>query len=1069
MLYLYQSNHLEQLSRILARTLIASPADPFQRETVVVQHPGMGRWLSLRLADELGVCANIGFSQPAGFIWQILEFLLPGVPQNNPFDPGVLPWAVLKQFERIRGLRGFGAVNAYLQGNGEAESFQLAQQIAACLDQYLVYRPDWVESWEHGERAVDGDGWQSELWRLLTDEHKDEHWAALQKRLFASARKGELNPHNLPQRVFLFALSSLSPGYLSLVELLAELTDVHLLLLNPCQQHWTDIVDQKDLAERELSGSSDGLYLEVGNPLLASLGAQGRDFLSLIHEIDPGAEDHFVDPGDESLLHRIQQDILDLREPGESSSFAFGSDDRSIRIHSCHSAMREVEVLHDQLLGMFDDNPGLQPSDVLVMTPDMDTYAPYVEAVFGAAEEHGRVPFSIADRATLAESPLAESFLKLLSLPSSRYDVNEMLSLLEVSSICARFGLTTDDIPRIAEWLEQAEVRWGKDASTREKLGLPPTDRNSWRSGLDRMLLGFAMPPGDELYQGLLPFEHVEGSAAQIVGGLSAFAQAVFELENLLAGHNTMEQWEAIVAQVIDLFYLPDDSDELKLQQVRETAAQIAGRAGSAGIARKFGIEMLNYQLGNLLDKPSVAGSFIGNGVSFCALTPMRSVPFKVICIIGMNDGQYPRDRRPPGFDLMEGRFRTGDRSRRGDDRYLFLETLISCREIFYLSYTGQDVRDNSAIPPSVLVSELCDYINRTASGQDGLEVCDMLTVRHPLQPFSTDYFRGDDELFSFDRGMCRAAAAGAEARRERPPLITQALSDRPESDRQVELIQLLEFFSSPARYLIKRQLGIVLESERGLLESRDPFSLDYFYHSDLLHQLVQFHREGLDTQQLLQREQAAGRFPHGRYGEQYFQQLNNQASQFAPQVESLDPGGVTESLDLDFQGSGLRLMGKIQDVGSCGIFGFSVKRVHDAQLLQLWIRHLALNLVVSGHQASTRWLDADGVMVFRPVKNADDYVNDLLQLYQEGQRAALHLFPKSSRAYAESRIGREHDPDKSLTAARSRWDGSEWSPGESQSPYYRLAFSGCDVMDAEFEKLSMRVYEPMLQHREVQ
>ena len=361
MLRLYQSNRLEILADRLAELLEAPQGNPLTPETLVVQHPGMARWLSLRLAERLGVCANVEFPLPAAFVWRLLAALFPGLPEHNRFEPGVLTWRVLGQLDALPGEPVLAPLHGYLDpGGGDPDPLkrlQLAQRIAAVFDQYLVYRPDWILAWEAGRPAQPGDEWQAWLWRRLSAAG-DANWVGLQQRLFAALETGELPVGGLPARAAVFGVPTLSPGYLEILQRLGERMELHLFLLNPCRAHWSEIVDPGEKARREVEADGSELYLEVGNPLLASLGRQGRDLFDGLLEVEAETEEGFVAPDTTNLLGRVQADILDLRDPADAeATWALDPGDRSLQFHACHSPTRELEVLYDQLLELFRRDP----------------------------------------------------------------------------------------------------------------------------------------------------------------------------------------------------------------------------------------------------------------------------------------------------------------------------------------------------------------------------------------------------------------------------------------------------------------------------------------------------------------------------------------------------------------------------------------------------------------------------------------------------------------------------------------------------------------------------------------
>lgn len=1069
MLHLYHSNRLERLADLLADTLRRPSADPLAPETIVVQHPGMGRWLSLQLAQRLSICANTEFPLPAGFIWQLLRQLLMDVPEADVFRPELMQWRLFERLASPLPKRGFEPLQRYLARDDDLTRFQLAGEIANCFDQYLVYRPDWIDSWQQGQRAVAGDFWQAELWRELRSSQRGQHWGDLLQQLVAASKADRIDPTRLPERISLFALNALSPGYLEILHLASRWIDMHLFLLNPAEGYWLDLVSEAERERRSLDGEEQALYLDVGNPLLASMGGQGSDFLTSLLNHDPGATEAFVEPRGDQLLHRLQRDILQACEPDEPAVIPpVDAQDRSLQFHLCHSPMREVEVLHDQLLACLAADETLQPSDILVMTPDMDSYAPYIEAVFGESAGRTHIPYSLSDRSRLAETPLVSLFLQLLAQPGGRYPVDEIFALLEQPLLHRRFGLSMGELPRIRHWLERVAIRWGRDGSDRAALGLPLTGQNSWQQGLDRLLLGYALPGDDaQLFHGLLPSPEVEGADARILAGLYSFVMALFELEQWGTTACPMADWVVRLNGLIDRFLDPGEDEVRAVQALRGAIGRIAEMAALAGFQGDVTRELLINQLQTQFAAPS-SGRFLGGGVSFCALTPMRALPFRVICMIGMNDGSFPGDRRPVGFDLLARERRSGDRSRRADDRYLFLETLISARERLYFSYVAQDIRDNCSLPPSVLLSEVIDYLDEHYPSESGRPLSEQLCVRHPLQAFSPRYFSPDSGLFSYSETHCQGARALLSPARVTPPFIQQPL-DEPEAHwRQIELPGLLRFFANPVRYLLTARLGITIAYEQPLLESRDPFELDYFQRDALFQRLVQAALARRDPARQLILERARGTLPHGTGGEVLFERLTGIAQQYAERLQTLDPAGAVRALAVDVSHGRLRLMGRLEQVTSGGLLDYSLGKIPDTRLLDLWIRHLLLNIAgEEGVAPVSRWLSGEGLVILHPVSDAQSRLAELLELYWQGLCRPLPLFPRSARRYATSL--REDKPrELCLQRARQKWFGGYQGFAEYDNPYYRLAFPDGEVLDDEFEALSEQVFTPLLAVMEV-
>ena len=1065
MLKHYQSNRLEYLADLLGELTRIPLGDPLAAELIVVPHPGMGRWLSLRLAESAGICANIRFPLPAGFIWELLHQLLGLPPSEDRFSPGTMQWVLYDLLSTLPDEPQFQAVQGYLGGPGGAKCYELSRQLSRCFDQYLVYRPDWIRRWQRGDPAVDGDQWQSELWRCLNQRLGGRHWVDLQ-RLAIAALDRDATPGGLPERVSLFGVHTLSPGYLQLLERLARWTDVHVYRLNPCKLDWTGILDPSTTTLRELGADGEPQYWETGNPLLASWGGQGRDFYRALLATDGTPIDIFDESRGGSMLHQVQDDILNLRDGTAGPRRILAPDDTSIRVHSCHTPMREVEVLRDQLLDLLDQNPGWQADDILVMIPDLDQYAPYVEAVFGAAPVSQRIPFSIADRSVLAENPLIGAFLRMLEIPAGRYQSDELLALLEVPAIHRRFRIASGDLPVIRRWIRECGIRWGRDGAHKRDLGMPEEALNSWQSGLDRMLLGYALPGGEErLFQGILPYDEIEGSGAQVLGGLSAFIQALFELTELLGGHHPMADWGRRLGILLGRFFDPMPEDAVALQQLRGVISELVANVDRAALRASVDLEIVRRHLSLALDATPAGGGFLGSGVTFCALTPMRSLPFEVICLLGMNNGSFPRDPHPPGFDLMAGNYRPGDRPRRIDDRYLFLETLISARSCLYISFTGQDVRDNTSLPPSVFVSELIDYLGNGFVTESGSWPQDRYPVNHPLQPFGPRYFQPGSDLFSYASEMLPAARASLSPAVPDQNLLTQPLPSPSDEWRQLELDQLVYFFSNPTRYLLKTRLGMEIDRAGDVLETRDPFEFGWFQRESLGKRLLEAElpMPGLGAHDIFSIERAAGRLPHGQVGRQRFRELFRQAREMGPMIRQSIPKASLEKLPVDVSLGEFRLTGTLL-MGEKGIWGFSFQSLPDSRLIGLWIRHLVLNLVVADDRmAQTTWVENGRQWRLPPLPSAQALLNDLLVLYWNGLHEPLHFFPRSSAEYARC-LHQGRDADGCLAKARAVWFGG-YSIGSEygNDPYYRLAFPRGEVLDVAFQTLSRRVFEPLL------
>ena len=1083
-LKIYTSNRMERLVNDLEGVVRAPqsvPCTPFTKEIIVVQSKGMQRWLSMELARRIGVWANCEFPFPNKIVEELFSSLLPDCPAASPaFNPEVLTWRLMGLLRDSIGRPGFQEISGFLSDDRDGlKRMQLAGRIADTFDRYTVYRPELILSWERGEEG----GWQALLWRALGAELPQRHRA----RLLAELRQGESALPRRPQpRLSLIGIPTLPPFHLEVFSRVARYAEVNLFLLNPCREYWGQIVSERELARLEQRGLGQGEWYESGNPLLASWGKLGREFFeSVIADCgDSERSETFCDIPADSLLHAVQGDILELRDAGPERRYV-AWDDLSLQLHSCHSPMREVELLHDTLLSLFDRDASLAPRDVLVMTPDIERFAPYISAVFGTPESEGvRIPYSIADRSLMNEGEAAQALLAILRLSGGRYGVVGVLDILESPPVARRFAMTGDDLETVRDWLRGANIRWGIDAAQRGEQGLPSFRENSWEAGLDRLLLGYAMDgDGHRFFNGILPFDDLEGGVALVLGRFLSFCEKLFQRCQALARPRAVVSWVEALREILADFMLPDAEGERELLALSELAGKLGECALDAGFAGEVRIEVVRYWLEERLGKAERGFGFLTGGVTFCAMLPMRSIPFRVVALVGMDDGAFPRGNPPQGFDLMARAPRRGDRSPRDEDRYLFLEALLSARERLHISFLGQSIKDNSELPPSVLVSELMDYLAKGFQHPDGTPCGSVL--RHPLQPFSPKYFRDTPpdaaapgaaaasgvtgatsagRLFSYSEENFRGALARLAPQANLPPFLAQPLD--PWAGEGITLKTLVDFLCNPARELLRRRLGIRVEQGMDPLEECEPFGLTALVKYQLEQEIVAALLSGQQATAPFAVARGRGDLPPGMCGVALFESLSGPAVEFAAKVAEASAGEPLPPLDIDLKLPCGRITGRIDALRTDRLVLYRYTKLKAKDQVRLWVEHLALNAAgAPGYPRQASFLAADATVNLSPIEGSRELLAGLLALYQKGMSFPARFFPESSLEYAK----KARDPkkaDKALSAARGKWHGSDFFPGEANDRHYRRCFGDEEPLDAVFMATALEVWGPFLEHQ---
>ncbi|HCS4773095.1 TPA: exodeoxyribonuclease V subunit gamma [Escherichia coli] len=1091
MLRVYHSNRLDVLEALMEFIVERERLDdPFEPEMILVQSTGMAQWLQMTLSQKFGIAANIDFPLPASFIWDMFVRVLPEIPKESAFNKQSMSWKLMTLLPQLLEREDFTLLRHYLTDDSDKRKlFQLSSKAADLFDQYLVYRPDWLAQWETGhlvEGLGEAQAWQAPLWKALveyTHQLGQPRWhrANLYQRFIETLESATTCPPGLPSRVFICGISALPPVYLQALQALGKHIEIHLLFTNPCRYYWGDIKDPAYLAklltrqrrhsfeDRELplfrdsenAGqlfNSDGEQ-DVGNPLLASWGKLGRDYIYLLSDLESSQElDAFVDVTPDNLLHNIQSDILELENravAGVNIEEFSRSDnkrpldplDSSITFHVCHSPQREVEVLHDRLLAMLEEDPTLTPRDIIVMVADIDSYSPFIQAVFGSAPADRYLPYAISDRRARQSHPVLEAFISLLSLPDSRFVSEDVLALLDVPVLAARFDITEEGLRYLRQWVNESGIRWGIDDDNVRELELPATGQHTWRFGLTRMLLGYAMESAQGEWQSVLPYDESSGLIAELVGHLASLLMQLNIWRRGLAQERPLEEWLPVCRDMLNAFFLPDAETEAVMTLIEQQWQAIIAEGLGAQYGDAVPLSLLRDELAQRLDQERISQRFLAGPVNICTLMPMRSIPFKVVCLLGMNDGVYPRQLAPLGFDLMSQKPKRGDRSRRDDDRYLFLEALISAQQKLYISYIGLSIQDNSERFPSVLVQELIDYIGQShyLPGDEALN-CDEsearvkahLTCLHTRMPFDPQNYQ-PGERQSYAREWLPAASQAGKAHSEFVQPLPFTL---PET---VPLETLQRFWAHPVRAFFQMRLQVNFRTEDSEIPDTEPFILEGLSRYQINQQLLNALVEQDDAERLFRRFRAAGDLPYGAFGEIFWETQCQEMQQLADRVIACRQPG--QSVEIDLACNGVQITGWLPQVQPDGLLRWRPSLLSVAQGMQLWLEHLVY-CASGGNGESRLFLRKDGEWRFPPLaaEQALHYLSQLIEGYREGMSAPLLVLPESGGAWLKTCYDAQNDAmlddDSTLQKARTKflqaYEGNMMMRGEGDDIWYQ-------------------------------
>ncbi len=1097
MLFIHRAERADRLAAGLAETLLEPLEDPFAPEVVAVPTRGIERWLTQRLSTRLGttegradgVCANVEFPFPGRLILGAAATASGIEPEHDPWLPERSVWPLLEVVDECLGAPWLLTLTRHLEGaRGDPEDptrrFAVVRHIADLFDHYGVHRPGLLRAWASGEDGSP-DGWQAELWRRLRERIGRPSPA---ERLTAACGRIATEPAllDLPRRIALFGLTRLPRSYLDVLAAIAQQRDVHLFILHPSPALWRQVREAIGHGRAITDRGEDWTAELPANRLLASWGRDARELQLVLAAVGQSVEQRHELPGPEArtLLARIQADIRDDRPPpgaplpGEPDPRPrLDPSDRSVQIHACHGRARQVEVLRDAVLHLLQDDPTLEPRDVIVMCPDIETFAPLIQATFGAGRRptdadadaddgeaaDKRLPdlrVRLADRSLRQTNPVLGVVSQLLALADQRATASQLLDLAAREPVRRRFHFDDDSLSRMQDWVAESGVRWGFDARHREPFKLGGVNANTWRQGLDRLMVGVAMTEEDQrLIEGVLPLDDVESSAIELAGRFAEYVDRVRAAVAELSHPKAIGDWARAIAAGADALTATSDRDgwqRRELQRLLDDVVEDSSRETAAGGAELELADIRALLADRLRGRPTRANFRTGH-LTVCTLVPMRSVPHRVVCVLGLDDGEFPRRARRDGDDLMLQNPHVGDRDPRSEDRQMLLDALMAASERLIITYTGNDERTNVRRPPAVPVGELLDTIELTVSSDQG-EVREQVLVRHPLQPFDPRNFTPGKLVPDRPWGFDRQALAGARALKgpRADPGRFLAAPLPPLAAGLIELDRLVRFVERPVRALLRDRLEINLSESFEEVQDAMPVELGKLDEWAVGQHLLDGVLAGAALEDCMRAEIARGSLPPGELARRPLAQIGEVVRELAR--EALALGDATpDSLDVNvLLPDGRTLAGTV--TGICGetVRTVSFSRVRPRVRLRAWVRLLALSAawperrfesVVIG-RARPGAYDAE-VTVARIAALGGDpatrrqaaisHLAVLLDLYDRGMREPLPLACESSAAYAQAVLAGSDGE----AAAERAWASTYDYDKEDRQPEHLLVYGG--------------------------
>jgi len=1092
----HRSSRAQLLVGALGGVLADIPNDPFAPEVVAVPTRGIERWIAQELSRQLGIAANIRFPTLHSLIEEALA-AADGLPaDDDPWTRANLRWHVARAIDDCNGESSMATVDRFISSGGErSRRMEAAIRIAGLFHRYSADRPEMLRAWADGT-DVGSDGsdlaeahlWQPRLWQRVRQSTGVSSPAERLPEAAARISSGGVDL-DLPDRVNVYGLTRIPQGHLVALNALAQTRDVFAFVLHPSPARWkalrTEMLSAGPLPPRR------ALDPDRGHPLVSSWGRDAAELQAVLHHhgVEQTADHESQAEPAPTVLGRLQSAI---RGDGIQPRVPITEDDRSLQIHACHGPARQVEALHDALLHAMTDDPTIQPRDIVVMCPDVEAYAPLVEAVFGSLDGDSDLPdlrVRVADRAPRSMNPLLIVATTMLDLATGRVGAGEILDFAALGPVLKSLDVGEAELGEISELVSEANICWGLDARHRaEGWGLPDMDDFTWRFGLDRLLSGVFLPDTrTDLIGPSLPVPGIEGST---LGGLGRLAELVSRIDAItrsLVDPRPAGQWPTDLVEAVEMVASPEWGSEWQWEHLIQRLQDALATNDPAPVT----LDEVRTVLGDLGSTRAGRSDHRTGQLTVCTLVPMRSVPHRVIALLGMDDEVFPRGVGRDGDDLLQEHPAMGDHDPGSADRQLLLDAVMAAQEHLIITYSGHDQRTNAERPPAVPIAELLDVVDRSFTCNGGEAARDHVVRHHPLQGFDPRNFStAEGRPWGFDPLQLAGAETLLRGTDESgAAFITGPLSwDRPD---EVDVAELARFVAEPVKGFVTRRLGFSLREVEARGEDLIPVDLGGLEAWAVGDRILRGRLAGDESADQHIAERRRGSLPPGALADDVLENIETRVSALHATADGAGIVGVGTTVHIDCAAAeGTRLVGDIVGLHGSRLGVVQYSRLKAKHRIGAFVGVAALtrlnpdvawDAVIVGQKGrgdvACVHIGPLGADPETRASAAEETLTMLIDLWDRGMREPLPIYPETTGAFA---MAGGKTPWK---RANDEWYTSWTVPKEDQDLYHRLVLGGVAPVTAlwadsprpdeqggdwpkarsRFEAYARRLWEPLL------
>lgn len=1058
MLHLYKSNRLEWLAEKLSDSLYsAGNIHPLQSDLIIVPNRDNARWLQFKIAEQNIISANIQYLLPAEWMWNKIRHIHPDIPKELATDKNPLKWALMSLLmngkipEKATLLKNYAAT--FGEGEKAERHLQLSNLIASVFDKYLVHRPDMILEWDQGGAVSENsqEQWQISLWNRLTDQldrlyssKLQYHRPALWKEMLLNMQNEETTNY-LIQNFWVF-----NPGKLPepLVEMLvAYASKIHVHIFNH------QLLDLKDEDYNSDQFLADMLDEEISSE-------KSYHFYLSEYNIDYDQHKHFEKRSESSFLHLMQNRLL--YSYGNKTNELTVFPDQSVSIHSCHSKLREIETLHNYILNCIENSDSIYPDDIVVVSPDMDKYAPYIKAVFGTKDgDLPIIPYSIGEKSINEKKNTYSLLESILEFIDSRWFPNDFMDILHSGPIMEKFDLSDTDVSMIRRWISDNHVTWGMDSDHRKEENQPENKTNTFRASLNRLWFGSLFElPDFEMIENIPAYYGIDTTEKEeVLARFSAFLNLLNKIRIETGTDRTMSEWSEYGVSWIDqLFSI--NSEENLLFDLIELVRSPYDQSRLCDFDEKVPYRIFKKEVLAAIKENRSATASLTSGVVFSSMVPMRNIPFKIVAMIGLNEDEFPRKINTPEFDLIQNSPTSRETTVKDEDRHLFLQYVMAPSEKLFISYIGRSIIDNEKIQPSVILEKWMDRIEEVC----GVEMYDLIR-EESLNGFSAAQYK---EKRSYSN-IYADVTASLNKNNKRAGNYSGLPESREKSQNVIKITDLESFFKNPLKFFVMQSHNIRLSDFDDRL-GKETFVPDALLSYKLTAPALNWIESGISKDSAKNLLLRTGIVPDDFLGHQTAETIIEQSEEILTLISEETGSFKKTRINISYSLNNKTIEGYVESYSKDKYYDIFLSAKSGKNLIIAWLRYLLLlnhqkknfienRVLMNAKKDGGEWLS------FSPVENPFEILKNLIEIYLNGVKKPFLFAPKTSLIF--SKIQHEENLEKAIQLAESEWFGN-FVIAENSDPVYQLWFGRSNPLDLpEFRKNADRVFNDLIKNLE--